>query len=129
MPNDIKKKIKKCNKHLHTETVNKVLSNYQANRVLDTKPPKIHASESSLSRRSRVKLAQYRSGFMPDLFSYKHRIDNSIPDCCPSCGQSPHDVKHVFNCPEKPTNLQPIVLWKNPLKIVEFLDSDRPADD
>ena len=129
MPNDINKKIKRCKKHLHTETVKKVLSSYQANRVLEAKPPKIHTNESSLSRKSRVKLAQYRSGFVPDLFSYKHRIDNSIPDSCPSCGQSPHDVKHVFNCPEKPTNLQLIDLWKKPVKIAEFLDLDRPPDD
>ena len=125
-PTAIDKKIKKCNKVLHTKAVSQAINSYAPNRVLGTKPPKIHQEENQLSRKTRVKLAQHRSGFVPDLFSYKHRIDESIPDNCPNCNLTPHDVIHLFNCPMKPTELKPIDLWNKPKKTALFLDLDTP---
>ena len=125
-PTAIDKKIRKCNKVLHTKAVSQAINSYATNRVLGTKPPKIHQEENQLSRKTRVKLAQHRSGFVPDLFSYKHRIDESIPDNCPNCNLTPHDVIHLFNCPMKPTELKPIDLWNKPKKTALFLDLDKP---
>ena len=33
----------------------------------------------------------------------------------------PHDTKHIFNCSENPTELEPIDLWTRPKKVAEYL--------
>ena len=83
----------------------------------------------------RATLAQLRSGYCKLLGSYKSRIkkDDSV-DVCADCGQTPHDVKHLFACPVHPTTLIPSDLWSKPVESIrEFsyleegnLDWDEP---
>ena len=42
-------------------------------------------------------------------------------DSCPLCNQAPHDTVHFFNCPVKPTALQPIDQWLNSITTADFL--------
>jgi len=107
---------------LHTAIVSGTIENLDRNRVLNTRPPRINQDEKTLPRKTRSSLAQLRSGWCHHLNSYKAKINPTEPDICPDCGSSPHDVKHLFNCPNHPTNLKEIDLWKKPVEVSQFLD-------
>lgn len=121
-PPTSQRRLKRGTKLLHTSIVSGAIRNLEVNRVLRTRPPKINPEEKSLPRVTRSALAQLRSGWCNRLNSYKARIDPTEPDICPDCGNSPHDVKHLFNCPRNPTTLREIDLWKKPALVAEFLD-------
>jgi hypothetical protein len=121
LPVDNRSSCKAGIKSLHTSAVASVINNYDNNRVLQCKPPQLSAEESLLSRNIQTKLAQLRSGFSWKLNYYRNRIDPEIPDTCPLCSNSPHDVHHLFNCPANPTNLTPLDLWKKPREAAHFL--------
>lgn len=53
------------------------------NGVLGVKPPHIADEELELPRKTRVTLAQFRSGYCSRLNSYLSRIDPDIPNICP----------------------------------------------
>ena len=57
------------------------------------------------------------------------RIDDSVDDRCPRCGQGPHDTNHLFNCSANPTLLTAIDLWKKPVQTAAFLGLDARAND
>ena len=82
--------------------------------VLGESPPSNSKTELMLNRRARSRLSQLRSGFSYLLSSYRHRLDDSVPDTCPLCNVSPHDTNQLFACSSLPTNLTPIDLWRNP---------------
>lgn len=107
---------KRVLKEIHTTTVRNTINNYGVNKVLGTKPPEIHDAESQLSRTTRSTLSQLRSGYSPFLNNYLHRIDHTIPNVCPLCASTPHDVQHLFNCTANPTSLSVIDLWKKPVE-------------
>ena len=71
-------------KAIHTSEVAKALEKYPPNKVLGTNPPEVSAEESSLSRITRSRLSQLRSGFSRLLNSYLHRLN-------PICGQKGFD--------------------------------------
>jgi retron-type reverse transcriptase len=108
---------------IHTTIVEETLDSFQPNRLLDTRPPTISKTELSLPRGPRSILSQLRSGFCSKLNSFQNRIKPNVPNSCPSCNHSPHDVIHLFNCPSNPntTNLQVQDLWTNPLPTFNFL--------
>lgn len=112
---------KKVIKNLHTKAVADCISSYQPNRVLQRPPPEISKTEENLTRRERTYLAQLRSGFCRKLMYYRNRIDNTVPNNCPTCGQHNHDTAHLFACPGNPTNLSPTHLWTEPEKASLFL--------
>ncbi len=116
-------------KTIHTNTVKDVINNTR-NKVLNTRPPEISKTELSLPRVTRSTLAQLRSGYSSYLNSYKARIDKtgSLVDKCPNCDSS-HTTQHLFNCQQKPTNLNTKDLWKNPVKVARFLDLATDVDD
>ena len=116
--------MKEIIKKIHTETVHNAINNLENNRILKTKPPDIDKSESSLPRKCRSELARLRSGFSRKVNSYMSRIDSDIEDKCPLCYATPHDVEHLFNCSENPTNLNVIDLWKKPTLVSKFLKLD-----
>ena len=91
------------------------------NRVINRHPPPVSDTERRLPRVTRTILAQLRSGWSNTLNSYRARIIPGTSDSCPSCNQAPHDTVHIFNCPAKPTALQPIDLWLNPIITADFL--------
>ena len=113
----------------HTKTVKNVINN-TTNKVLNARPPEINRTELSLPRTTRSTLAQLRSGYSTYLNSYKARIDKtgSLVDKCPNCDSS-HTTQHLFNCRQKPTNLNTKDLWKNPVKVARFLDLATDVDD
>jgi hypothetical protein len=119
-----KPSLKKGLKTLHTSAVNKVKNSYKNNRILNAKPPEIHPEEKTLPRKVRCSLSQFRSGFSRKVNSYMNRLDPDTPNICPSCNLNPHDVPHLFNCPQNPTNLTTRDLWKKPKEVARFLQLD-----
>ena len=111
-------------KKIHTETVQECISTYAPNKALQSRPPEINKDETNLPRNVRVELARLRSGYSRKLNSYLHKIDEQTVDECPSCAATPHDVKHIFNCPDNPTDLTVRDLWSNPRAVATFLSLD-----
>ena len=83
----------------------RVISKLSKNKVLDDYPPPINDEETLLKRSQRTTLSQLRSRYCRLLRSYKHRLDDEMEDSCLECGTSPHDVRHLFNCPAHHTIL------------------------
>ena len=83
----------------------------------------VDSSEKQLPRTARSTLAQLRSGYSKFLGSYKSRVDPTASDQCPDCEGTPHDVHHLFRCPNNPAppDLGVASLWTNPLGVAEFL--------
>jgi hypothetical protein len=100
--------------HLHTTTVKQCIDQLEENVILGGRPPPISPSEKSLPRPTRCILSQLRSGYSSILNSYRHRIDESIPNSCPSCNAAPHTTPHLFNCRANPINADIMDLWCRP---------------
>lgn len=109
---------------IHRDTVNDATNSYQVNVVLGGRPPPIAEEERTLPRRTRVVLAQLRSGWCTRLNSYWSRIEPTIPDTCPACQRGPHDVHHLFNCGANATHLGPESIWTHPIEVAQFLGLD-----
>ena len=77
-----------------------------------------------LPRRIRTSLAQLRSGFSRKVNDYMSRLYPDISNNCPTCNATPHDVNHLFNCTDNPTELKPVDLWKRPAAAAAFLNMD-----
>ena len=108
---------------IHTESVANTITNQTNNLVLNYPAPPVNKLELNLPRNTRVKLSQLRSGYSSHLNSYLHRINPTkypTPNC-PDCNTEPHTTTHLFNCREKPTNLQPHTLWTDPETAAAFL--------
>ena len=95
-------------------------NNYRPKKVINNTPPKVTEDEKRLPRRTRAQFAQLRSGYSKLLMSYRSRIE-TVADECPECHSSPHDTAHLFNCPAKPTNLEVLSLWNEPIAAAQFL--------
>ena len=91
---------------IHTKAVNQTVNSQGRNVWLDNRPPLINISEKEPTRRERMTLAQLRSGYCRLLGSYKSRIGKDAGlNVCADCGKTPHDIKHLFNCPADPTTV------------------------
>jgi uncharacterized protein (UPF0147 family) len=108
-------------KKIHTKTVKNTINNYKPNKVLKEKPPPIDKSELTLPRRTRTTLAQLRSNRSRILNNYLSKIDKSVTDNCPLCGQDKHNTEHIFNCSKNLTTLTAISLWTKPVEAAAFL--------
>ncbi len=117
---DIKAKMKS----IHTSEVQKALAQYPPNKVLQRNPPEVNKEETSLTRITRSRLSQLRSGYSRLLNSYLHRIEEKPDDSCPLCNQSAHTTTHLFECPNNPTNLDVLSLWTQPKMAADFLQLD-----
>ena len=97
---------------IHTMAVNQAVTSLGRN-----------ISEKELTRKERTTLAQHRSGHYRFLGSYQSRIskDGSL-NVCADCGKTPHDVKHLFNCPAHPTTMTPSDLWNRPVDTIRELN-------
>ena len=116
-------------KKLHSETVHNCIQNYDKNKILNTSPPPINSDELNLTRKERVELARLRSGYSRSVNSYLHKLDEQVEDKCPSCATSPHDVNHLFECKDNPTDLTINSLWSNPRAVSNFLKLKDESDD
>ena len=107
---------------IHTMAVNQAVTSLKRNVVLDDRPPLINISEKELTRKERTTLTQRRSGHCRLLGSYKSRISKDASlDVCADCDKTPHDVKHLFNCPAHPTTMTPLDLWNRPVDAIREL--------
>ena len=94
---------------IHTMAVNQAVTSLGRNVVLDDRPPAINISEKELTRMERTTLAQLRSVHCILLSSHKSRISKDVSlDVFADCGKTPHDVKHLFNCPAHSTTMTPM---------------------
>ena len=97
---------------------------YPHNKVLGRTPPPLVKEEIDLSRKTRATLSQLRSGYSKVLNSYNNVLDETVPDECPLCLQTPHNTAHLFSFPANPTNLTVESLWNEPKKTATFLNLD-----
>ena len=104
---------------IHTKAVNQAVNSQGRNVVLDDRPPLINISEKELTRKERTTLAQLRSGHCRLLGFYKSRISKDAS--LDVCSKTPHDVKHLFNCPAHPTTMTPSDLWNRPVDAIREL--------
>ena len=106
---------------IHTDAVNKAVNGQKNNIVLDDIPHPITDSEKDLTRKERATLVQLRSGYCRLLGSNKSIIkkDASL-NVCADCGKTPHDVKHLFACPDHQTILIPSDLWSRPMDSIRY---------
>ena len=117
---------------IHTDAVNKAVSDQKKNTVLDDLQHPINNSEKYITSKERATLAQLRSRYCRLPGSYKSRIkkDTSI-NVCADCGNTPHNVNHLFACPADPTTLIPSDLWIKPMDSIRefsYLEAYRVAD-
>ena len=108
-------------REIHTAAVTESIAARGINGVLGAPAPPVREEEKQLSRKTRRTLAQLRSGYCHSLNDYKHRIGQSDSSICPSCRQEEHTVRHLFECPVHPVDLQPEDLWLRPAEVAEFL--------
>ena len=105
---------------LHTRCVEASLAARGYNRVLGARPPGISDKEKRLPRQTRCLLSQLRSGFSIYTNDFRSIISN-VPNVCPECGGSPHDVRHLFSCPARRTVLTVLDLWRRPIQAARFV--------
>ena len=106
---------------LHTKVVERAISRSSPNRVLGVIPPAVDKSQGRLPRVAQVVLSQLRSGHCARLRDYQARIGRSPSDLCLGCNLEAQTVKHIFDCPARPTTLTTDNLWTSPLEVVDFL--------
>lgn len=109
-------------KQLHTAAVRSYNTSKAVNPILGERAPDIDRSERDLPRKTRVQLAQLRSGHSIFLNSYKRDIGLTADASCPDCHIADHTTNHLFNCSNRPTNLNVKSLWNKPLDAARFLD-------
>ena len=90
---------------------------------IETSTPDHHYRVLTLDRKTRVTLAQLRSGHCPRLKTYQFKIGKADDDLCPDCG-----IDLLFNCPARPKGLTTRALWMDPREVAHFLSS-HPAFD
>ena len=110
-------------KGLHTSFVNKAREAAGNNPLLQSKPPVVHTSSSSLPRAYQCTLSRLRSGFCSSLRAYQHRIGTSPSPTCPLCNAEDQTVPHLFACPAAPTDLLVAHLWSRPRDVARFLSA------
>ena len=121
------KERKKNKKMIHTNEVQVHLASIRINPLINTKPPEINKNELKLPRVTRRILAQLRAQKCPLLKEYLHNIGKEDDPSCPLCGRDPHDTTHLFQCPEIPTGLTPIDLWRHPTEVASLLEEWQTA--
>ena len=115
-------------KDIHNQAHRDGMRGYKPPVLLGGYPPPVSEEEKDLPRSTRCKLAQLRAGYSSILNNYLAKIDPGVQDTCPKCAGTPHDVKHLFNCPRKPTTLTTEALWTAPKETAAFLELDIGGD-
>ena len=89
--------------HYHHLTIPEVLEK-TTKLLTNTTPYNIHSAEQTLPHRTRTTLAQLRANKSILLQSYLHTVNHEtyMPQC-PLCLSHTHDINHIFNCSQVPT--------------------------
>ena len=116
--------IKANMRDIHTTIVSQHLAARDNNKILRTHPPQVSSTEENLPRHTRRTLAQLRTDKSPFLLSYLHKIDASThpSPLCPLCRTHEHTTQHLFSCPQIPTTLSALDLWRDPSGVAALLD-------
>ena len=93
-----------------------------ANESSSSKPPPIATAEQTLPWKTRTILTQLCTGHSRILDQYMNRIDPTTRNRFHNCCQSPHDNRHLFDCPSKPTALTVQSLWTAPTETALYLN-------
>ena len=119
--------IKANMRDIHTTIVSQHLAARDNNKILRTHPPQVSSTEENLPRHTRRTLAQLRTNKSPFLLSYLHKIDASThpSPLCPLCSIHEHTTQHLFSCPQIPTTLSALDLWRDPSGVAALLDDWR----
>ena len=119
--------IKANMRDIHTTIVSQHLAARDNNKILRTHPPQVSSTEENLPRHTRRTLAQLRTNKSPFLLSYLHKIDASThpSPLCPLCSTHEHTTQHLFSCPQIPTTLSALDLWRDPSGVAALLDDWR----
>ena len=119
--------IKANMRDIHTTIVSQHLAARDNNKILRTHPPQVSSTEENLPRHTRRTLAQPRTNKSPFLLSYLHKIDASThpSPLCPLCRTHEHTTQHLFSCPQIPTTLSALDLWRDPSGVAALLDDWR----
>ena len=124
--------IKANMRDIHTTIVSQHLAARDNNKILRTHPPQVSSTEENLPRHTCRTLAQLRTNKSPFLPSYLHKIDASThpSPLCPLCRTHEHTTQHLFSCPQIPTTLSALDLWRDPSGVAALLDDWRepPSD-
>ena len=129
-------------RNLHTHAVDLATKLLGNNRLLKERPSPIATTgtltdlttdlavenntkpqEQRLTRRQRCTISQLRLGHCHLLQDYKHRVFGEPRDICTDCGTSPQDVRHLFACNKRRTDLSPENLGRNPVRSIRALIS------
>ena len=125
---ETEEKTRQINKRIiHTQAVSEHLARQEVHPLLQTRPPRIHRTEQDLPRAKRRTLAQLRAQKCPMLQAYLHNINAADSPNCPLCQTQEHTTYHLFNCPQKPTDLTPQDLWLNPVSAAALVDDWQEA--
>ena len=125
--NEEKKERVRNKNTLHTAFVKQHLDDTPIHPLIGRRPPEVHKSEKSLSRKIRRTLAQLRAMKSPLLKEYLHDIGAEDDPQCPLCRQARHNTVHLFQCPSIPSDLVPIDLWHRPTLVADLLGEWRTA--
>ena len=119
--------IKANMRDIHTTIVSQHLAARDNNKILRTHPPQVSSTEENLPRHTRRTLAQLRTNKSPFLLSYLHKIDASThpSPLCPLCSTHEHTTQHLFSCPQIPTTLSALDLWRDPSGVAALLEDWR----
>ena len=119
--------IKANMRDIHTTIVSQHLAARDNNKILCTHPPQVSSTEENLPRHTRRTLAQLRTNKSPFLLSYLYKIDASThpSPLCPLCRTHEHTTQHLFSCPQIPTTLSAMDLWRDPSGVAALLDNWR----
>ena len=119
--------IKANMRDIHTTIVSQHLAARDNNKILRTHPPQVSRTEENLPRHTRRTPAQLRTNKSPFLLSYLHKIDASThpSPLCPLCRTHEHTTQHLFSCPQIPTTLSALDLWRDPSGVAALLDDWR----
>ena len=109
-------------KAIHTKYVENSITAQGNHPLIGIPPPVIDKSEQNLPRRHRSTLG---TGQCNSLQGYKHRVGRSDTPSCPQCDESVH---HIFNCQSSQTNFSVIDLWRQPVRVAEYLSSHPSFD-
>ena len=108
-------------KSIQSDIVTEAINRQAPSRVLKCAAPQLSHREKMLPRPTRAVMSHLRSGFCARLKDYLHRIGRAPDDIRPNCDLDPQTVKHLFDCPARPTTLSTEELWSSSYRVASFL--------
>ena len=106
---------------IHQDVVTTVIES-SSSKLLNGRPPPIATAKQTLPWKTRIILAQLRTGHSRIIGQYMNRIDPTARHYCHDCGYSPHVTHHLFDYPTKPTPMTVEMSWTAPTETAKHLN-------